>query len=164
MSELGWSLVIGVVMVIGLCGVVLPMLPGLILMWAAALVYGFAVGWSTVGVVVMVLATGVVAAGLAAGIILPQRAAAAGGASAAAQLAGLAGAIVGFFVIPVVGVLVGGLAGVYGVELARHGDRQAAWTATVATARGFGVAILVDLVLGFVLLMAWVVWALTVVF
>lgn len=162
-AELGWTAVVGIVMVVGLVGVVLPVLPGLTLMWAAALAYGFLVGWSGLGVAVMALATVLVAAGFAAGILVPRQAAAAGGASGTAQLAGLVGAVIGFFLIPVVGVLVGALAGIFGVELARHGDRAAAWSATVATARGFGLSILIELGLGFALLVAWTAWAITVV-
>lgn len=163
-GDVGWTLVVAVVMLVGLCGVVVPILPGLLLMWAAALAYGFAVGWSALGIGVMVLATVLVATGLVAGVLLPQRTAAAGGASRQAQLGGLAGAVVGFFVIPFVGLIVGGLVGVYGVEYARLNDHQAAWTATLATAKGFGISILLDLALGSVLLAAWAVWALTVVF
>ena len=51
----------------------------------------------------------------------------------------------GFFVIPIVGVAVGGVAGVYAGELRRAGDRAAAWRTTRATLTGFGVAALVQL-------------------
>ncbi len=163
-GEVMWTLVVGVVAVIGLCGVVLPAVPGLVLMWAAALFYGFAVGWSNIGVGVMVLLSLLVIAGTVTGVLVPQRAAAESGASGMAQLGGVVGAIVGFFVIPVFGVIVGALAGLLVVEYVRNDDWALAWTATKGTARGFGLSILIDLALGMVMLTLWAIWALTVLF
>ena len=54
-GDLLWTVVVAVAMVVGLGGVVIPVLPGLALMWAAALGYGFAVGWSGVGVTAIVV-------------------------------------------------------------------------------------------------------------
>ena len=152
----------GLVMVVGLCGVVLPIVPGLVLMWAAALAYGFAVGWSALGVAVVTVLALLVVVGLVAGILLPRRSAAGAGASGLAQLGGLVGAVVGFFLIPVIGVIVGALLGVLVVEYLRRDDWGAAWVATKATARGFGLSVLVDLGLGMAMLALWAVWAATV--
>lgn len=163
-DEVMWTLVVGVLLVIGLCGVVLPVAPGLVLMWAAALFYGFAVGWSSIGVGVMVALSILVMAGIVTGVVVPQRAAAESGASGMAQLGGVIGAIVGFFVIPVFGVIVGALAGLLIVEYARNDDWALAWAATKGTARGFGLSILIDLALGMAMLVLWSIWALTVVF
>ena len=49
------------------------------------------------------------------------------------------------------------------VEYLRNDDWGAAWAATKGTARGFGLSILIDLTLGLVFLLAWSVWAATVV-
>lgn len=163
-GDLTWTLIVGVVLVIGLCGVVLPVVPGLVLMWAAALFYGFVVGWSSIGVGVMVVLSILVIAGIVTGILVPQKAAAESGASGMAQLGGLVGAIVGFFVIPVFGVIVGALAGLMIVEYLRNDDWALAWTATKGTAKGFGLSILIDLALGMTMLVLWSVWALTVIF
>ncbi len=163
-GDLLWTVVVGAVMVVGLGGVVLPVVPGLAMMGAAALVYGFAVGWTTVGVAVMVLLGLLVAVSLITGVMVPRRAAATSGASGWSQVAALVGAVVGFFVIPVFGLIVGALIGLLAVEYLRTDDWGAAWAATVATARGFGVSILIDLGLGMVMIVAWSVWALTVLF
>lgn len=163
-GDLLWSVVVGVVLVIGLCGVVFPVLPGLLLMWAGVLVYGFVVGWSGLGIGVMVVATILVAIGLVTGVLVPRKAAAESGASGLAQLGGVVGAIIGFFAIPVVGVIVGALAGVLVVEYIRNDDWALAWTATKGTARGFGISVLIDLGLGMAILALWAIWALTVLF
>lgn len=163
-GDLTWTLIVGVTLVIGLCGVVLPVVPGLVFMWAAGLFYGFVVGWSAIGVGVMVALTLLTIAGFVTGILIPQKAAAESGASGMAQLGGLVGAIVGFFVIPVFGVIVGALAGLLIVEYLRNDDWALAWIATKGTARGFGLSILIDLALGMVMLMLWALWAATVLF
>lgn len=163
-GDLLWTAIVGVAMVVGLAGVILPLVPGLILMWAAALVYGFAVGWNSLGVAVMVTLGVIVVVSIVAGFLIPSRAAADSGASGWSQVAGLLGGVVGFFVIPVFGVIVGALAGLLLVEYLRTDDWGLAWTATKGTARGFGISVLVDLALGMVMLVVWAAWAATVLF
>jgi uncharacterized protein YqgC (DUF456 family) len=163
-ADLAWTALIGLVMVVGLCGVVIPVLPGLTVIWLAALGYGFAVGWGPGGVAVLVVLSLLLGTSLVAGVVVPRRAAAGGGASGLAQLGGVVGAIVGFFLIPVVGVVVGALVGVLAAELAIQRDWTAAWTATRATARGFGVSAAIDLGLGLAMIAVWSAWAATVIF
>ena len=162
-SEVGWTLVAAIAMVVGLCGVVIPVVPGLALIWLVALIHGFAVGWSAVGVTAMVVITALLAVSVVKSVVVPRRTAAASGASLWAQLGGVVGAIAGFFLIPVVGVLVGALAGVLVVELLAKRDGAEAWAATVGLAKGFGLSVVIDLGLGLVMLSVWSAFALTVV-
>lgn len=159
-----WTIVAAVVMVVGLCGVVIPILPGLVLMWVAALVYGLAVGFGTLGIVVMVVFTIGVVASIVTSVVVPRRAAGDSGASGKAQLGAVVGAVIGFFVIPVVGIIVGALVGLLVVEASVTGDWNDAWTATMATAKGFGISALIDFGLGLIMLIVWSAWAFTVVF
>jgi uncharacterized protein YqgC (DUF456 family) len=70
--------------------------------------------------------------------------------------AGAVGAVVGFFVIPVAGLLVGFVLGVYLSELAQRRDQRRAWASTVHAVKG--VALSVGVELGAALLAA-AVWA-----
>lgn len=151
-------------MVIGLCGVVIPLLPGLALIWAVALGYGFIVGFGTIGVVVMAILTAALIASIIKGVLVPRKVAADSGASGRAQLGGLIGAVVGFFVIPVIGLIIGALVGVLAVEYLVKGDWDQAKVATVGTAKGFGLSVLIDLVIGFAMIVTWSLWAVVVVF
>jgi len=153
------GLIILVVMTIGLLGTLFPVLPGLLLIWAAALVYGLITGFSTGGVVVLALLTVLLLVSWITTFTIPQKSAQETGVSLMAQLAGLSGGVVGFFVIPVVGLFIGALAGVLVAEFTRLGDMQQAWVATKSVARGFGISVLVDFALGVVMIGAWVVWA-----
>jgi uncharacterized protein YqgC (DUF456 family) len=69
---------------------------------------------------------------------------------------GAVGAIVGFFVIPVVGLLVGGVLGVWLGELRRLRDAGAARRSTWATLKAIGIGLLLELAAGLVAVGIWV--------
>lgn len=154
-----WTIVVGLAMVLGLMGVVLPVLPGLLLIWAAALFYGFVVGFGTIGWTVVGLLSVLMVAGAIKSVMIPRRAATASGASGWAQVGAAVGGVIGFFVIPVLGLILGALAGLLVVEYARKGDWNEALVAVRGTARGFGISVVIDLILGAVMIVAWSVWA-----
>lgn len=163
-ADTAWSLLAAIIMVVGLCGVVVPILPGLALIWITALIYGFVVGFETIGIAAMIVLTGLLVASIVKGFIVPRRTAAASGASGWAQLGGVVGAIFGFFIIPVIGVIVGALVGVLVVEFLIKGNWAEAWTATKGAAKGFGLSALIDFGLGLMMIGFWSIWAATVVF
>jgi uncharacterized protein YqgC (DUF456 family) len=70
-------------------------------------------------------------------------------------LAGVVLGIVGFFVVPVVGLFLGFVLGVYLAELARLGDHQTAWPSTVHALKAVGLSILVELAAGLLIAAAW---------
>ena len=154
------ALLVALVMAVGLVGTVVPLVPGLGLVWLAALGYGLAEGFGPVGLAAMAVVTALGVAGTAAGLVLPHRAARGAGAARGSMLLGLIGAIVGFFAIPVVGFALGGTGGVYLGELGRLHDPGAAWRATWATIVGFGVATLAQLAFGLLMVACWAGWAL----
>ena len=59
-------------------------------------------------------------------------------------VAGAVLGVVGFFVVPVIGLPLGFVTGIYLVELQRLG-RERAWPATKAALRAVGLAILIEL-------------------
>jgi uncharacterized protein YqgC (DUF456 family) len=172
MTELGftgeeyhlfWSLLALVVMAVGLVGVLVPVLPGLMLIWSVAVVYGLIVGFGAAGLSAMVVLSLIVVLSVVKSVVLPRRAAAGAGASGWSQFGAVAGGVVGFFLIPVIGVILGALAGMVATEYSLKGNWDDAWTATKATAKGFGISALIDLVLGMVMITAWALWAASVI-
>lgn len=149
---------VAIVMLIGLAGTVVPVLPGLALVWVAGLAYGLVAGFGTVGTIVFSAMTLLALAGTAAKFALPHRGGAARGAPASSLLAGFVGAIVGLVVIPVLGLPVGAVAGVWLAETARLGDARAAWHVTVGVVIGFGLGALAEFALGLAMIGCWVVW------
>ena len=146
-------------MVVGLVGTVVPLVPGLVLIAGAAFAYGLVQGFGTAGVVAMVVVVALSVAGTVAGFIVPQRTASGAGASRLSMLLGVAVAVLGFVVVPVVGMPLGGALGIYLGERLRTGAHAPAWRATVATVKGFGAGVLVQLAAGVAMVLTWAVWA-----
>lgn len=149
------QLLVGVAMVAGLVGVLVPVIPGLLLIWAAGLWWAIADGggaarWTVLGVLTALLLVGTVTK-----YVLPARSASARGAPVSTLVFGALGAVVGFFVIPVVGVLVGGVAGIYLAEYVRLRDGGRAWTSTRAALVAIGIGMLVELTAGVLMIGAW---------
>lgn len=148
------DIAVAVAIAVGLVGIVVPALPGSPLVGGAIVVWAVAehaaAGWLAAAVAVLLLL-----AGTALKWTLPHRQLSGTGAPASTQWTGAVLAVVGFFVIPVVGLLVGFVLGVYLAEMRRLGHRQArASTRTIVVAVGLG--ILAELAFA---LVAAVVWA-----
>jgi len=131
-------------------------------MWGAVLAYGFLVGFGPVGIIAIVVVTALSALAVVLGFILPKKLADESGASAKSQLAAVVGGIIGFFVIPVVGIIVGALAGIAISEYLDKDDWDQARRSTLAVAKGFGLSALMQIAIGFLILVAWSGWAATV--
>ena len=72
------------------------------------------------------------------------------------------GGIIGFFVIPVIGVPIGAIAGIALAEYLDKEDWALAKESTIAVAKGFGLSALAQIATGFVILILWAGWAATV--
>ncbi len=156
------TVLVGLAMVVGLAGTVVPVLPGLTVLWVAGLVYGLLVGFGPVGFAVMAVFTVIVAASVIKSILLPRRMAEGHDVSTWSQLVAVAGGAVGFFVLPVVGLVVGALLGLFLAEWVKLRRIGPAWDGTVAVAKAFGLGALVDVGLGLVMFALWVGWVITV--
>lgn len=150
------EILVGLVMLAGLVGIVIPFLPGIVLIWGAGVVWAIAGpgagAWPWVAVLLM---TGLGVAGLVAATILPARRATEVGAPSWVLVAGAVGMIVGVFVIPVVGALVGWPVAVFLAELVRLRDARAAWGTTVSTLKGMGIGIGIQLAAGVAMIGVW---------
>ena len=148
-----------VLIVIGLVGIVVPVLPGLLLVLAAVFVWAFdtstsAAWWVFAGCAVLYVA------GMALQYALPGRRMRAAGVRRSTLLLAVLLAVVGFFVIPVVGAGVGFVGGIYLVELGHSHDRYAAWTSTRAALGAVFLSIGIELLAGLAIATTWVVAAL----
>ncbi|NAZ84449.1 DUF456 family protein, partial [Kineococcus sp. R8] len=109
--------VVALAVAVGLVGIVVPVLPGTVLIALATAVWAVATGgaaWAVFAGVAVVLAAGQVAMYLVPG----RRMTRAGIRRSTLLLGGLLG-VVGFFVVPVVGLPLGFVLGVFLAELAR---------------------------------------------
>lgn len=150
-----FEFLVGVAMLVGLAGTILPVLPGLGLIMAAGVVWAVGGGAGWVG---WVVAVGVVAIGTAAMLgaaALPARRSAAAGAPRWVLFVGALGIVVGFFVIPVVGALVGGPIAILLAEVLRLRELRPAWRSTVEALKGVGIGIGLQLAAGVVMIGVW---------
>lgn len=150
--------VVAAAMAVGIFGTVVPLVPGLGLVWLAGLAYGLIEGFGGVGLAAFAVMTVLAGAGTLAGVVVPGRAAGAAGASRPSLALGVALAVVGFFVVPVIGALAGGALGIFLGEQLRSRDPATAWRATRATLAGMGLASLIQLGAGIVMSLTWVIW------
>jgi uncharacterized protein YqgC (DUF456 family) len=142
-------------MIVGLVGLVVPVLPGLALMWGAALVWvvldgGGPLRWSAFAVITILAV-----AGTAAATWLSGRRASGAGAPWWVLAVGIGGMIIGFFVIPILGLVIGGVAAIWIAELIRLRDPRQAWETTWAALQGYGVGTAVQLAAGVAVLLVW---------
>ena len=79
-----------------------------------------------------------------------------GGVPAIVLVAGAVGGIIGFFVIPVVGIIVGFLLGVFLAEWIRVRSLREAWPTTVTAMKAAGLSLLIDLASILIVGAAWV--------
>ena len=151
----GVEIVVALVIAIGLVGILVPILPGSILVLAGILVWATEQRGTTAWVVLAVAAL-LVVAGVVVKYLIPGRRLQATGVPRSTLFFGAALGIVGFFVVPVIGLVLGFVLGVYLAERHRlsHGE---AWPATVAALKAVGLGILIELGFSVLAAVAWVV-------
>jgi len=154
------DLLIGLAIAVGLVGIVVPVLPGSVLVLVAILVWAVLAGTAT-GWAVFAVATLLLAAGAIVKYAVPGRRLKADGVPNSTLLYGGVLGVVGFFVIPVVGLLIGFVLGVYLAELRRVG-RDLAWPTTRSALRAVGVSILIELGAGLLAALTWLAGAIAV--
>jgi len=151
------SALVALVMAVGLLGVLVPLLPGTALILVAGLAWAVLVQESGTGRWVVVgLMTAVLVAGIAAKYALPGKRLS-GQLPRSTLLAGAAGAVLGFLVLPPLGLVLGGVAGVYLAEARRVGGGAEARRSTVQVLQAVGLGILAELTAGLLMVGTWMV-------
>jgi uncharacterized protein len=145
---------VGVAILAGLVGVLLPVVPGLLLCWGAVLVWALVERTAAAGTV-LALSSLLLATSQVVKYLVPGRRLRSAGVPWGSVAAGGVLAVVGFFAIPVVGALAGFVGGVYGAERLRLRTHAAAWPSTVRALQAVGLSVLIELVAGLLIGTAW---------
>ncbi|GAA1482714.1 DUF456 domain-containing protein [Gordonia sinesedis] len=151
------DLLVALGILVGLVGIVVPVLPGGLLVAACILVWAAIVGgwaWLVFAVAAGFIALGTVVKYLVAGRKLRSD----GIPNRTIMIGGLVG-IVGFFVIPVVGLFVGFIVGALFAELARSRTARAAWRGTVSASTAAVYTIGIELMAALLAAGTWLVGA-----
>jgi len=151
----GGVILVALAIAVGLAGIVIPLLPGTLLVFAAIAVWAViennVTGWVTLGV-----ATALLAVATLIKYTWPVKRMRAADVRTLSLVAGGVLGIVGFFVIPVVGLLIGFVLGVYLAELANRRDQRVAWTSTKHAVKGVALSVGVELAGALLATVAWV--------
>lgn len=151
------------VLIVGLAGLIVPVFPGLTIMWLAALVYaliqnaaGNMTGWDwfLFAVITLLMVIGnvvdnVIIAAKMRDQFIPW---------SSILLAFAAGIVVSIFFTPLVG-LIAAPAGLFLAELRRLKDRDAAVKSTKAYMIGWGWAFSARFIIGVTMIGSWMLWA-----
>ncbi|MGQ7296519.1 DUF456 domain-containing protein [Quadrisphaera sp. KR29] len=152
------TLVAGALVVVGLAGIVLPVLPGSLLVGLGVLVWAIAQG-TTAGWLVFAAAAVLLTCGWATSYVWTGRRLLAAGVPTRSLVVGALAGVVGFFVIPVVGLLVGFCVGLYLAEAGRLGFGERSWRSTRLALKTVLLSIGVELALALAAAAVWVVAA-----
>jgi uncharacterized protein len=152
----GGIVLVAVAIAIGLVGIVVPLLPGSLLVLAAIAVWAYfthtTVAWVTLGVAAAILAVA-----LLVKYLWPMKRMRSADVGTWSLLAGGVLGIVGFFVVPVVGLVLGFVLGIYLAELASRRDQRLAWASTVHALNGVALSVGVELAGALLATAVWVV-------
>ncbi len=136
--------VVGLVILLAAVGCVVPLLPGGLLALSAIAVWsvveGGVVGWS-----VLIVSALLIAVGQVVKYLWPTRSLNRSGVAGRSLIIGGALGIIGFFVVPLIGLPLGFVAGIFVAECVRQRRVQQAKDATVAAMRATGLSMLIEL-------------------
>jgi uncharacterized protein len=151
-------------MLLGLLLLVVPVLPGLIIMWLAALGYGLAVGFSTpdgsstLGIAIFVVITILAIGGSLVDNLLMGAGAKHGGASWGTTLAALLAGVLGTLFLPPFGGFILAPLAILLLEYLRLRNWNDAWRSLRGLAAGWGAAYFVRILLGLMVIGLWAMW------
>jgi uncharacterized protein YqgC (DUF456 family) len=138
------EVLVGLAILVGLVGIVIPVLPGSVLIGAAVLTWAVltnsVAGWTVFGACAVLLLAGAAITW----VVQARHTRAAGVPGRSLVVAGLAG-IVGFFVIPVVGLLLFFPLGLFLAEYLRLRDPRRAWASALVGLKATGLGMLAEL-------------------
>lgn len=156
----GLNVLVGLMMLMGLVGILVPVLPGLLVVWAAVLLWAWQ-AQTTAGWVVLGIATTLALAGFLLQYLLPGRRMVKAGVRTSTTLAAAAVGVVGFFVIPVVGAFLGFALGIYLIERVRLGAHPVAWRSTKHALKAIALSMGIELLAALAIAGTWVIGVVT---
>jgi len=146
------------VMLIGLVGSLIPLFPGLLIMWLASLSFGFLHGWNPLGIVLFIVITVLFVLSTFVDNLFMGAGAYKGGAHWVSIVVALVAGIAGTIIFPPFGGIIAAPLAVFLVEFARVRDARKALRALTGMATGFGISYVVRFGMGLVVMALWWLW------
>ena len=154
------NIVILLTMLVGLLGLIIPIFPGLVIIWIGSLAYVLKTGfefpaWLMFSILTVIMIVG----SLLDNFVMGKQAHKQGASWLSIVLAILFG-IVGAFIIPIIGGFLGAILALFIAEWIRRKNWRDAINATTGLAIGCGWAVVLRFILGVVMIALWGVWVL----
>jgi hypothetical protein len=150
---------IGLVMLISAFGLLVPMFPGITIIWLAALGYGIIMrAFTTAGTVIFIVLTVLMLLGVTVDNLLMGAGARKGGASWLSIGVALAAGILGTILFPPFGGLIAAPSAVLLLEYWRVRDFKKAWRSLFGMAAGWGLSFVFRFIIGSAMFFLWLLW------
>jgi uncharacterized protein YqgC (DUF456 family) len=150
--------IVQVFLLVGLFGLIVPLFPGIFVMWLSILGYGVVVGFSTLGIVLFVLITILGIAGALVDNVLMGVGAHRAGASWWTIAAAFVAGVLGTFLFPPIGGIIAAPLVVLLLEYRRWGEWEKAWQALKGLAVGWGLSFVARFFIGLLMMALWWLW------
>jgi hypothetical protein len=159
MLDTTFHVIILAIMLFGLLGLIIPILPGLVIIWVAGLVYGLVDGFTWQNGLVFAAMTIIMLIGNLVDNFIMGASARKQGASWIAIAIALVLGVLGSIILPPFGGLAAALIGLFGFEFYRLRDWRKALESTKGMAIGCGWAAVIRAGMGVLMIGLWVIWA-----
>ena len=143
---------------VGLFGMVIPIYPGVVIIWAAILIHGLVTGFASLEIWVLVIITLLMIAGTLVDNFLMGGKARQAGANWISIGGALLAGLIGTFAFPPLGGIVAAPTMLFLLEFARLRDSAEAWVITKGLLTGWGLSFLARFVIGLVMILFWAIW------
>jgi uncharacterized protein YqgC (DUF456 family) len=140
----------------GLIGIIIPLVPGTLLIWIAVLIYAMSEGFVLLSMPTFILITIIALATGTADMWMPLLGAKGSGASKRALIMGLVGSLVGTLFAPLLGTIIGYALGILIGEYQKRGEWNEALKASLGGVAGWGIATAIQLGGGILMLVIFV--------
>lgn len=157
--ELIVSLLILLGMLVTLCGLIVPVFPGLVVIWLLALLYGILTGFGTLGAILFVIMTALAILGeISDNLLMSKKARQEGARWLSIAFAFVAGIVCSIVFTPLIGIAAA-LGGLFLAELLFSKDHKKALAVTKGMAIGWGWAFVARFGVGLMMIALWAIWA-----
>ena len=146
-------------MLFGLLGLIIPIFPGNVVIWLAALVYGLVFGFGKLGGIIFAIITLLMLVAVTADNVLMGAKAREKGADWGSIILALIAGVIGTMIFPPIGGIIAAPIVLYLAELQRRRDAEEAKAVVKALLTGWGLAFVVRFGIGVIMLALWGIWA-----
>ena len=157
--EVVTHVLITLTMLVGLFGLVIPIFPGNVVMWVAALIYGLVFGFGTKGVIIFILLTILMVIAAPADNVLMGAKARDKGASWLSIILALGAGVLFTLIFPPLGGIIAAPLVLFVSEYLRLKDHGKALEVMRALLAGWGWSFVVRFGIGIVMMILWLIWA-----